>query len=112
MKRYFAFLLFSTFVAIPGCASVGLPTPTTFNQNMAVAITAVTTVRTTAQALLQAKKISADDAQNVQDGANSARTGLDIARTLSKVDMTAATNKLAAASTALSALNTYLATRK
>lgn len=101
---YFVLLLLAS------CAS--LPTPDTFNERLAVAISAVTAVRTTTTALLQAKKITPDDAQNVQDGANTARAGIEVARTMAKVNVAAADNRLTAVSTALTALNAYLATRQ
>lgn len=97
-------------VVVAGCASI--PTPETFNQKLAVAITTVTAVRITTTTLLQARKISADDALNVQDGANSARAGIEVARTLSKVNLTAADGKLTAVVTTLQALQSYLTSRQ
>ena len=96
---------------LPGCAQLGVPTADTFNQKLAVAIGSVTAVRETATTLLKAQKISADDAQNIQDGANLGRTGIEVARTLSKVNMAAAEGKLTAVTTSLAALQTYLASR-
>jgi len=94
-----------------GCEALGLK-PETFNQRLAVGYGTVTTIRQTATTLLQAKKISADDAQNVQNQADNARAGLDIARTIGKTDEKAADAKLASVTTALRALQTYLATKK
>lgn len=111
MKRYLAILLLSMSF-LPACAQLGVPTADTFNQKLAVAIGSVTAVRETATTLLKAQKISADDAQNIQDGANNARTGIEVARTLSKVNLVAADNKLTAVSTALQALNAYLTSRR
>ena len=112
MRKYIAILMFSMLSFLPACAQLGVPTADTFNQKLAVAIGSVTAVRETATTLLKAQKITADDAQNVQDGANNARTGIEVARTLSKANMTAADNKLTAVSTALQALNAYLAARR
>ena len=100
-----------TLGAIGGCASVGLPTADSFNERLAVGYSTVTTIRQSATTLLQAKKITADDGQNVLEQTNSARAGLDIARTLSKVDVKAAEGKLTAARAVLSALQSYLAAR-
>ncbi len=107
-RNYLVLLLFAGLVA---CAQVGLPNADTFNQKLAVAYSAVTQVRTTATTLLQAKKISADDAQNVNNQADHARAGLDIARAVSKTDLTAADAKLTAVHTVLTALSAYLATK-
>ena len=106
--RNYAAIFLITLVS--ACAS--LPTPDTFNQKLAVAISTVTAVRSTATTLLQARKISADDAANVQDGANSARAGIEVARTLSKVNMAAADGKLTAVTTTLQALQSYLTARQ
>ncbi len=110
MRKYLAILLLSMSF-LPACAQLGVPTADTFNQKLAVAIGSVTAVRESATTLLKAQKITADDAQNVQDSANSARTGIEVARTLSKANMAAADNKLTAVSTALQALQAYLATK-
>ena len=95
---------------LPAC--VGMPTADTFNQKLAIAISTVTAVRSTATTLLQAKKISVEDAQNVQAGADNARQGVEIARTISKVDVSAADQRLTAVTTVLSALQTYLASKE
>ena len=108
MSLMFAILLGT----LGGCASVGLPTADSFNERLAVGYASVTTIRQTATALLQAKKISADDGQQVLDQTNNARQGLDIARTLSKTNLAAADGKLTAIRTALNAVQTYLAARQ
>ena len=111
MKKYlnhYAVLLFLALMC--ACAQVGI-TPTTFNEKLAVAYTTVTAVRTSTTTLLQAKKITADDAQNVQTSAYVARTGLDVARKLSATDMTGATAKLTAITSMLTAMQTYLASK-
>ncbi len=105
-------MFFGLLAASVGCAQLGVPSVDTFNQRAAVAISTVTAVRATATTMLQERKITSEDAQNVQDGANTARAGIEVARTLSKVNLAQADNKLTAVSTALQALNAYLATRK
>ena len=107
VRAYYAIFLITL---VSACAS--LPTPDTFNQKLAVAISTVTAVRSTATTLLQARKISADDAQNVQTTADTARAGIEVARTLSKVNMAAADGKLTAVTTTLQALQSYLTARQ
>lgn len=107
--KWFAFLLVFLVCA---CANLGVSTPDTLNEKIAVAISAVTAVRSTATALVQAKKITADDAQNVQDGADNARKGIEVARTLGRINMAAADSKLSAVTASIRALNDYLAARK
>ena len=103
--------LFIAALLLSACTTLGVPTVTTFNEQLAVGYTTVTTVRQTATTLLQAKKITADDGQNVLNVTDGARTGLDIARSISKTDLQAATNKLDAVRTILVGLQTYLASK-
>lgn len=102
---YVAFLL--TFY---GCAQIGIQ-PQTFNEKLAVAVTSVTAIRASATALVQAKKITADDGQNVQNQADTARQGLDLARTINATNPQGAADKLGAASAVLTALQGYLASK-
>jgi hypothetical protein len=99
-------------VLISGCAYLGLPTPTTFNERLASAYGTVTTIRQTTTTLLVAKKITADDAQNVQNQADAARSALDVSAAVFKTDPAAGNNKLAATITLLTSLQAYLATKK
>jgi len=104
-----AFLLV---MLVSACSTFGVPTPQTFNQNLAVSIAANTSVRETATTLLQAGKISAIDAQNIQAQADVAREGLNVARTLSGTDLASAQGRLEATTAALKALQAYLATKQ
>ena len=108
LARNYAAIFLITLVS--ACAS--LPTADGVNGKLALAITAVTSIRTTATTLLQERKISADDAQNAQDAANVGRTGIEVARTLSKVNLAAADAKISAVTTVLQATQTYLNARK
>ena len=108
VTRYASIFLLALFVQ--GCAQ--LPTATGFNEKIAVAISTVTAVRTTATTLLTEKKITADDGQNVLVATDNARTGIEVARTLSRVNLAAADSKLTAITASLQALSTYLASRK
>jgi hypothetical protein len=95
---------------LPACAQLGIPTANTFNQRLAIGYTTVSTVRDTATVLLNSKKISVKDAENVQEQANNARSGLDLARTMFRDGQaTSAESKLTTINTALRALQTYLA---
>lgn len=95
--------------ALIACASLGVPTPDTFNKKLAVGISTVTELRSTATTLLVAGKITATDAQNIQTQADNAAAGITIARSLSGADLTAADAKLTASVTILTALQAYLA---
>ena len=109
-RKYSA--LFMALVLLSGCASLGLPTAKTFNERAAVAYGTVTSVRTTTLALLQAGKITAADAGNVQKQADNAREAIDLARSVADTNPGAADTKLAAAVTILNVLNTYLGSKK
>lgn len=104
--------LYVAALLLSGCAQFGIPTPETFNERLAAGYGLTTQVRTTATTLLDAKKISSSDAENVLATTDVARQGLDVARTISKTDMTAAEGKVSAIRTGLTALAAYLATKK
>ena len=106
------FLWLIAVLLLVGCETLGIPKPESFKEKLAFGYATVTSVRQSATTLLTAKKISADDAQHVQDQANNARTGLDVARGLEKTDPKAADAKLTAIRTALTALQAYLVSRE
>lgn len=110
MKRHYLPSLLLMLIA--GCASLGIPQADTFNKKEAVAITTVTAIRSTALTLLTSGKISADDAQNIQDQADNAREAIVVADTLHAADPNAGADRLTAIITSLTAIQTYLATRK
>lgn len=95
-----------------GCAQLGVPTPDTVNQKIAIGISTVSSVRDTAGTLLVAGKITSADAENIQKQADTAREGLTVARSLSGKDLTAADNKVEAATAVLKALQAYLLTKQ
>lgn len=103
---------FLIFALIAGCASLGLPTPTTFKERLAAAYSTVEGVRSEADALLLARRITPDDAQSIQNQATSARSALDVASLAFIRDPAAADTKLTATITALTALQGYLASRR
>jgi len=96
---------------ITGCQYLGVPTAKTFNEKWIAAQTADTTVLQTDLALLQAGKISQDDAANIEAQADNVKAGLDIARNLYANDQQAGQTKLDSVVLALQALQQYLATK-
>lgn len=97
---------------LAGCQLLGVPTPETFSERLAVGYSTTTTVRQTTLTMLQARKLTPDDAENIQQQADNARAGLDIARTMRGVDLQAADARLTATLTGLTALEAYLRARE
>ena len=96
-------------IAVAGCASMGVPSPETFNQRVAVGIASVSTARDTAATLLAAGKIGKEDAANIQKQADVAREGLDVARRLeTSGQMTDAASRLEMANAIMRELQKYL----
>lgn len=108
MKRSLNYLSICLLLFVAACGALGVATPQTFNERTAAAYASVTAVRESATTLLKAGKIKADDAQNVQDGANNARAGIDIARGLEAQSPGAGKTRLDVAIAALQALQAYL----
>jgi len=107
-RQFQAFVL-AACIALAGCASMGVPSPETFNQRVAVGIASVSTARDTAATLLAAGKISREDAINIQKQADVAREGLDVARKMEAAgDTNGGSTRLEVANAALRALQTYL----
>lgn len=111
MKRALQYLPYLILLLVVGCAALGLATPQTFNEKLAVGYGTVTAVRQAATTLVSSGKLSPDDAQNVQDQANNIRAALDIARTMNKTDPIAAQTKLDSTIVVLQALQAYLSTK-
>lgn len=109
IRKFAPFLLL---LALAGCASIGVPKPQTFNESALSAYSTVTAARDTTTLLLKAGKISATDAQNVQNQADNVREGIDIARRLYVTKPDDAQDKLTAALQILTVLNEYLAERQ
>jgi hypothetical protein len=97
---------------VAACAELGLVAPQSFEEKLTAGLASVTAARETTTALLEAKKISSDDAQHIQDQLRNARAGLDIARAMGRTDPAAATAKVTAIHTGLVALQSYLAARE
>jgi hypothetical protein len=97
--------------AIVGCSTAGLPEAKTFNERAAVAYGTVTAVRNTTTELLVSKKITNQDARNVQDQADLARAGIDTAVSVHTSDPNGAESRLTTATTILQALQSFLQLR-
>jgi hypothetical protein len=100
-------------LAVPGCAMTGMPGTSQSAalspvKQISVGIAAVKGVRVLADQLLVTKKITAAQAQNVQERADIARASLDIARSLIGTDTSSAVAKLNAATLILAELNEFL----
>jgi len=96
---------------LAACQTLGVPSADTFNKKWLAAQSADTTVLQTDLALLQAGKISKEDAANVEAQADNVKAGLDIARTVYATDQTAGSTKLDSVVLALQALQNYLAAK-
>ena len=106
------YLLYVLLLIAAGCATLGVPTPTKFGERLATGYTTATAVLDNARILLQSKKISPTDAENVVKQTDNLVAALDIARQLNGTNPAAANDKLSATLLALTALQTYLNTKK
>lgn len=110
MKR-----ILQTFVAalalavLSACAQFAVPSPKTFEDNLAVGLSTNTRVRLVTDALYKAKKISRADAIDVQAQCDTARVSIDLARDIYSSDQAAGQAKLTVAVATLKALDAYLA---
>jgi len=111
MKRHYTAFYVLLLVALSACATLGVPPADTFNKKLAAGYTMTTGARDATATLLSSGKLSASDAQNVQDQLNNARTGLDVARQVYATNPTAGDAKLDAVVTGLTALQAYLQSR-
>lgn len=108
VQRNVAFL---ALLLAAGCAYLGLSSPQTFNQKLAVGYSTVTAIQNTATTLVASGKITPDDAQNVLNQTAVITQSLDVARALYKVDPTTAATKLDSTIVVLQTLQAYLATK-
>ncbi len=111
MRPLKSFSLLPILLLLTSCQTLGVPTPQTFNEKEAAAVSSVTAIRSTAASLLTADKITAADAQNIQTQADTAREAIVVASTIHATDPAAADNRLTAIITGLNAISAYLATR-
>jgi hypothetical protein len=110
-RQPYSLLLPFLLLVLSSCSLLGVATPQTFNERLAAGYTTVTAARDTTATLLSSSKLSASDAQNVQDQLNNARTGLDLARQVHATNPRAGNQKLDSVVTGLSALQAYLQSR-
>jgi hypothetical protein len=110
----FRMFVCSAFAALllTACASLGVPTPQSFNEKEALAISTVTAARNTTLTLLTAGKITAQDAQNIQKQCDNSREAISVADTLHASDPTGGMSRLDVAVAGLTALQKYLNTRQ
>lgn len=110
MKYFYSSAAALTIVVLllQACAFLGVPTPATFNQRAAFALSQVTAVRESAAELVTARAITAEDARNIQSQATTARAGIDLAIGFHATDPNQAENRLLAAQIILDALKAYL----
>lgn len=110
MKKFF---LTWAIVLLTACASVGGGAgPQTFNQKLFVAASALAEMRNSTATLLQAKRISVEDAEHLLEQTDMLRAGLDLAHTTSFADPTAADAKLQQTLLILQATQAYLLARE
>jgi hypothetical protein len=98
--------------SLGACASLGLPAPQGFDQQLATAYGVHTAVVSATATALTAGTLSSAEATEVQTQERSARAMLDLAREVKTSNPTAASSDLALATTALTALQTYLNTNR
>lgn len=99
-------------VMIAACASLGVPQADTFNKKAAAAVVSVNTASQSVLTLLQAHKISPDEADAYTARLDDAQKGIDLTRTIYKTNPADAENRLASIITALNLLLTELETRR
>lgn len=95
-------------LVLPGCLTKTV-TPQTFNESAAAGLTAVNAVRKASLTLLQARRITPDDDENVQGQADIAKNGIDVARGIYGTgDVTGAELKLRTSMAVLRAAQSYV----
>lgn len=97
---------------VSACATLGVPSPQTFNQKVLAGYSSVDAVVQTTSTLLSAGKIKPNDAQNVHDQAVNIKAGLEIAEQVHSTNPAAGDDKLSATISVLTALQSYLQARK
>ena len=112
MKKLFYAPFIAMLMILSACATLGLPTANTFGEKVALSYATVEGVTRSTTILLNAKKISVSDAENVLAQAKNALAGIDLAKSMSTSDMTAADAKLNAVHTILVALQAYITTKE
>jgi hypothetical protein len=99
-------------LVLSACATLGVPSATTFNQRALAAQTAATAAVSTSTVLLNAHKIGSADAENVQKQADLVKESVDVARSIHATDPKGGETKLDSTVTILKALEAYLARKQ
>jgi hypothetical protein len=107
--RLFLLALMSLVVGMVGaCAAMGGIAPETYGERLAYAKITVTGARQLGGQLLDARKISADDAQQIQNQADLARDSIKVVEGMRATDPTAADIRLQGIVAGLRGLAIYL----
>jgi hypothetical protein len=95
-----------------GCASLGVPTPKTFNQRAAAATASVNAASQTVLTLLQARKITPAESDRYIDRTEDAQRGIDLARSIYPTSPADAQDRLTLVLDVITALTAELERRK
>ncbi len=109
MKRYrnYTALAFACWL-LTACASMGIISPSSFDERMAAAYSLNTAIRDGVDSSLNAGAVSSDEAQKALDETRTTRTALDSVRTLAGNDPIAAEGRLKLLEASLQALRARL----
>lgn len=104
-------LILAAISVLVGCATFGLPTPESFEERLASGYVTVTGVRNLAGTLLEAGKITAADARNIQNSADVGRQGLEVSELVYETNPDEGKTRLDATLIGINALMDYLEKR-
>lgn len=107
-----SYLLPLALFLLAACATLGVPSPETFNEKETAAISTARGVISTARGLLLADKLTPDDVDNLIKQANAFMEAVKVAHEIHATSATMGEDRLAAAVIGLNAINAYLLTRK
>lgn len=110
IRNYTAFAFLCVILA--ACQTLNVPAPQTFNQKVVAAYNTLDAAAQSTATLLQAGKITKDDAQQAHDQIAQIQQAVDAAQLIHGTDPQAGEDKLATAITALTVLQGYLARRQ
>jgi Tfp pilus assembly protein PilV len=99
-------------VLLIGCGLLGVPSPQTFNQRAAAAVSTVNTASQSALTLLQARKITPNESDQYIDQIEDVQEAIDVARAVYATDPSNAEDRLALTINALNLLVAELEKRK
>lgn len=108
MKSIKHYVCLTLLMTLSACQSLGIPSADTFNKKLLTGYALVETIGNTSNTLLQAEKLSKQDAANVLQQASVAKISLDVSRTVYQENPQIGSAKLAATLTVLQALQSYV----